>query len=360
MPLGLTIQSRSHPYSVEEFSSLGAAVKAVSRPERTHFLVDRNLVNLYPTELGSVLPESRTVILDATEEQKAYEAIAPVFLQLIEKGLKRDGNLVVIGGGVLQDIGCFVATNLARGIHWEFIPTTLLSQADSCIGSKSSINIGPFKNQIGSFYAPHRVLMTHSVLGTLPWDQVRSGVGEILKLALLTSQSEFEELTSDLSGFSGEVLVIEKWVPRALGIKKAYIEEDEFDQGRRNLLNYGHTFGHAFESTTDFGIPHGIAVSLGILAATYASTRLGMVPLKHYLDIKGKLAPWSAPYGQQLTHVDAHAVLHAMRHDKKNSSSGVTCILTRGFGTMEKRSLDVENELKPILAAFLSSELTNL
>lgn len=360
MPLVLAIQSRSHPYTVEGFPDLGEAVGAVSHPERAHFLVDWNLLELYPAELAPVLLEGRAVILDATEEQKSYEAIAPVFLRLIEKGLKRDGCLVVIGGGVMQDIGCFVATNLARGIPWEFIPTTLLSQADSCIGSKSSVNIGPFKNQIGSFYAPHRVLMTHSVLGTLPWDQIRSGVGEILKLALLTGQAETEELTADLSVFSGETEVIQKWVPRALGIKKAYIEEDEFDRGRRNLLNYGHTFGHAFESTTHFGIPHGIAVTLGILAATYTSARLGMVTPGHYLDIKGKLIPWSAPYGQQLAQVDVEAILHAMRHDKKNSSSGVTCILTRGFGAMGKHSLDAETELKPILSAFLSSELADL
>ncbi len=360
MSLGMTIQSRSHAYTVEGFPDLREALKAVSRPERAHFLVDRNLARLYPDVLAPALPEGRTVILEATEDQKSYEAIAPVFLQLIEKGLKRDGNLVVIGGGVLQDIGCFVATNLARGIPWEFIPTTLLSQADSCIGSKSSINIGSFKNQIGSFYAPHRVLVTHSVLHTLPWDQICSGLGEILKLAVLTGRSEIEELSADLSAFSGETEIIEKWVARALAIKKVYIEEDEFDRGRRNLLNYGHTFGHAFESTTHFGVPHGIAVNLGILAATYTSVRLGMVAQEHYLEIRGKLVPWCTPFGQVVAQVDVEALLQAMRHDKKNSSFGVTCILTRGFGAMEKCSLDAENQLRPILGAFLSSELANL
>lgn len=360
MPLGLTIQSRSHSYTVEGFPSLGAALETISQPERAHYLVDRNLMELYPSELASVLPETRTVVLDATEEQKSYDAIAPVFLQFIEKGLKRDGNLVVVGGGVMQDIGCFIATTLARGIHWELIPTTLLSQADSCIGSKSSINIGAFKNQIGSFYAPHRVLMAHAVLGTLPWDQIRSGMGEILKLALLTSPSEFQELSSDLAGFAGETPMIEKWVSRALGIKKKFIEEDEFDRGRRNLLNYGHTFGHAFESATQYGIPHGIAVSLGMLAATFTSASMGMVSWEHYHGVKEKLVPWFTPYHRMLSRASGEVILQAMLHDKKNSSAGVTCILTRGFGTMEKRPLDAEKELKPCLDAFLSSELANI
>lgn len=359
MPLGLAIQSRSHTYTVEGFSSLAAALGAVTQPGQAHFLVDRNLVALYP-DLAAFLPENRSVVLDATEEQKSYEAIAPVFLQFIEKGLKRNGNLVVIGGGVMQDIGCFVATTLARGIHWELIPTTLLAQADSCIGSKSSINIGPFKNQIGSFYAPHRVLMTHSVLGTLPWDQIRSGIGEMLKLALLVGQSEFEELVADLSGLSEDPPLLEKWVSRSLATKKIFIEDDEFDRGRRNLLNYGHTFGHAFESATHYGIPHGIAVSLGILAATFASAHLEMVSWEHYHDVREKLSPWCIPYGRLLDPSNLSAVLQAMRHDKKNSDSGVTCILTCGFGAMEKRSLSVERELEPILGAFFASELPNL
>lgn len=359
MPVNLAIQSRSHAYAVEGFHSLSEALGAISMPERAHFLVDGNLVRLYPDAFAQI-PESRMVVLEATEEQKSYEAIAPVFLQLIGKGLKRDGNLVVVGGGVLQDIGCFVATNLARGIHWEFLPTTLLAQADSCIGSKSSINIGPFKNQIGSFYAPHRILMTHAVLRTLPWDQIRSGVGEILKLALLTSQTEFEALSEDLATFTGEPEVIEKWVPRALAIKKAYIEEDEFDRGRRNLLNYGHTFGHAFESATHFAIPHGIAVSLGMLAATFTSLRLGLVTADHFETVRRGLRPWIDPFQQELAGLGHEPLLHAMRHDKKNSQGGVTCILTRGFGAMEKCPLDPDATLAPILAEFLSTELPRL
>ena len=121
----------------------------------------------------------------------SFEKLAPVFVWLLENGLKRDGRLLVIGGGVLQDIGCFIASVLFRGVRWEFIPTTLLAQCDSCIGSKSSINIESYKNQIGTFYAPDRVLLVTQALQTLPWDEVRSGLGEVIKLHLIAGDEPF-------------------------------------------------------------------------------------------------------------------------------------------------------------------------
>jgi 3-dehydroquinate synthase len=126
------IQSKSHPYSVETFEDLASTLAATSLPERSHWLVDQVLLHLHPAAFRGRLPELRTVLIEATEERKSYEAIGPVFLDLLGKGLKRDGNLVVVGGGVVQDIGCFIATVLARGIRWELVPTTLLAQADSC------------------------------------------------------------------------------------------------------------------------------------------------------------------------------------------------------------------------------------
>ena len=297
------------------------------------------------------------MLLDASEEQKSYEAIAPVFLALLSKGLKRDGNLVVVGGGAVQDIGCFVATVLARGIRWELVPTTLLAQADSCIGSKSSINIGTFKNQIGTFYSPHRVLLAPSVLSSLPWDDIRSGVGEIIKFQLLSGEAGFHELMGDLARLKEERELLPKWIARSLEIKKAYIEEDEFDRGRRNLLNYGHTFGHAYESATHYGIPHGIAVALGMLTATYVSVQLGMTPRPHFDVLKSALLPWCEPYGHLLRDVKVDDVTLAMRHDKKNTADGVNCILTRGYGQMEKCRVELDTLIAPSLRAFVSSEL---
>jgi 3-dehydroquinate synthase len=355
--MDMIIQSKSHPYSVEIFGDLSSALDAVSHPGRSHWLVDQVLLKHYEAVFHGRLPETRTVLIEATEETKSYDAIGPVFLDLLGKGLKRDGNLIVVGGGVLQDIGCFVATVLARGIRWELVPTTLLAQADSCIGSKSSINIGVFKNQIGTFYSPHRVLLSPSVLESLPWDEIRSGIGEIIKFQLLTGEAEFRELIKDLAQFASHPKVVANWIQRSLEIKKAYIEEDEFDFGRRNQLNYGHSFGHAYESATHYAIPHGIAVVLGMLTATYVSVQMGMVGRGHFDDLRGQLMPWCKPYGDHLATADLEEVLAALRRDKKNTAAGVNCILTRGFGRMEKCRVDMDRVIAPSLRNFITNEL---
>ena len=203
-----TIQSRAHPYTVEEFLTLDAAIESLGRLDQMHFLVDSVLLDRLGAARRQGLPESRIVSLEASEHAKSYGTLERVFLDLLERNLKRSGTLVVIGGGVLQDAGCFIASVLSRGIRWVLIPTTLLAQADSCIGSKSSINIGSYKNQLGTFYPPHRVLLVPEVLQTLPYDELRSGLGEVIKLQLLSSEAGFEELMGDLVGF--EAFAVER------------------------------------------------------------------------------------------------------------------------------------------------------
>jgi len=346
MSESLTIQSHSHPYTVEHFATLEAALASLTRHERTLWLVDQRFAELYPA-LGVFAPAERTVRVVANEEQKSFESLAPIFLELLKRGLKRDGLLVVVGGGVLQDIGCFIATVLFRGVRWELVPTTLLAQADSCIGSKSSINIGSYKNQIGTFYPPHRVLLAPGVLATLPPDEIRSGLGEVMKLQLLTGEAGFRELMEDLRGFTGQPEVLAKWVQRSMEVKKPYIEADEYDRGIRNLLNYGHTFGHAYESATHYGIPHGIAVILGVLTATQLSARLGLVPSAHADELSRLLAPWHRPFAETLHGASREAIFAAIKHDKKNTGDAVNCILTHGFGRMEKRRVALGEDLMP-------------
>ena len=355
----LTIRSHSHDYRVDEYPSLRAALESVLRSKGTLFLIDEAVLRNYADAFDGLVPEEKRIVIKASEEQKSFERLTPVFLDLLARGLKRDGLLVVVGGGVLQDIGCFIATVLFRGVRWELIPTTLLAQADSCIGSKSSINIGSYKNQIGTFYPPHRVLLVGEVLRSLPWDEIRSGLGEVIKLQLIAGESGFNELMSDLNSVppEGDWAVISKWVRRSMAVKIPYIEEDESDRGIRNILNYGHTFGHAYESATKYAIPHGIAVLLGILTATYLSVRLGLVPASHYLELKKQLMSWCHPYQAALANADRDAIFKAIRHDKKNTGDTVNCILTRGVGHMEKMKVDFLGDLVPAVGEFIEREV---
>ena len=353
----LTIKSRSHEYTVEEFGSIREALASIAGGDRACYLVDQRMAELHGGELDALIPASRAIYVEATETNKSFEVLTPLFLKLLEGGLRRDGVIVVIGGGVLQDIGCFIASVLFRGVRWELIPTTLLAQADSCIGSKSSINIGTYKNQIGTFYPPHRVLMHAGVLATLPWDEIRSGLGEVIKLQLLSDEAGFRELMSDLHDFCGQAPILSKWVARSMAVKQPYIEADEFDHGIRNLLNYGHTFGHAYESATHYSIPHGIAVILGVLTATHLSVRLGLAPAAHYAELKTLLAPWHQPYGTQLQTAPRDAIFRAIKHDKKNTGQSVNCILTHGFGRMERLPVALEADIVPAVSNFIEHEI---
>lgn len=353
----ISIKSRAHDYTVEEFLSLGGALQSVTGGSGVCFLLDRRFAELHTAELRPLIPAERAVYVEATEPNKSFEALTPVFLELLQRGLKRDGMIVVLGGGVLQDIGCFIASVLFRGVRWELIPTTLLGQADSCIGSKSSINIGSYKNQLGTFYPPHRVLLPGGVLATLPWDEIRSGLGEVIKLQLLAGEDGFRELMRDLRDFRSQPTVLSKWVARSMAVKKPYIEADEFDRGIRNLLNYGHTFGHAYESATHYGIPHGIAVILGLLTTTHLSVRLGLVPAAHYAELKTLLAPWHQPYGATLRQAPRAEIFRAIKLDKKNTGQAINCILTHGFGRMEKRPVPLETAIMPAVNSFVENEL---
>jgi 3-dehydroquinate synthase len=351
----LTIKSSSHDYNVEECVSLRSALESIVNTKGALFLIDGAVARNHSDAFKELVSEKVSMIIEASEEQKSFERLTPIFLELLERGLKRDGTIVVIGGGVLQDIGCFIATVLFRGVRWEMIPTTLLAQADSCIGSKSSVNIGSYKNQIGTFYPPNRVLIVNEVLKSLPWDEIRSGLGEVIKLQLITGKDGFKELMDDLDGVTpeGDWGVISKWVARSMEVKKPYIEQDEFDRGVRNLLNYGHTFGHAYESATKYAIPHGIAVILGILTATYLSFKLGLVPLSEYEDLKKYLYLWCQPYGKMLLKADQESIFKAIKHDKKNTGDSVNCILTRGAGRMEKMKVDFSGDLVPAVKEFI-------
>jgi 3-dehydroquinate synthase len=361
-----TIKSRAHDYTVEEFGSSNAALAAAVSDRRPHMLIDRAVYDLLDPEVRTTLPVERTVLVEATETAKSYAALEPVFLDLLGRGLRRNGVLVVVGGGVLQDAGCFIASVLSRGVRWELVPTTLLAQADSCIGSKSSINIGSYKNQLGTFYPPHRILLSADFLQTLPFDEIRSGLGEVIKLQLLSSQAGFDELMNDLEGFRAlsrqdQLSLLAKWVMRSLDVKQPFIEKDEFDTGPRLLLNYGHTFGHAFESVTNFGIPHGIAVILGMVTATVVSARLGAIADRDAVDLARRLQAWHTPYADELASVDMQALFAALSRDKKNTTAGLTCILTRGCGRMERTVLSaaqVDACVAPALTDLISCGFT--
>lgn len=206
-----------------------------------------------------------TLFVEATEEAKDLVQLPALIERCRQHGLARDGRIVAIGGGVVQDIACFIATTYMRGVEWIYLPTTLLGMVDSCIGGKSSINVGAYKNLLGSFYPPAAVVIVPGVLGTLPAAHIAAGRAEAAKICFAHGDDAFDGyLALDSGGFAADPSAL---VALSLASKKWFIEIDEFDRAERLLLNFGHSFGHALESCSAFGVPHGVAVGVGCLAA---------------------------------------------------------------------------------------------
>lgn len=354
----MLVKSSFGDYSVEVSPDLDAAINACADKDGAFTIADSKLFALPYAASLSRLDSTRTIKIEASEEQKSYARIERVLDLLLQSGFRRGCTLVAIGGGVVQDIACFVASVLFRGVPWNLIPTTLLAQCDSCIGSKSSINIGQFKNQVGTFYPPREVFIVNEVLKTLSSDDLRSGLGEVIKLHLISGGSEYLQMREHLAHGVPAFRQLPPLVSSSLSIKKRFIEDDEFDKGVRNLLNYGHTFGHAYESVTSYGVPHGIAVTLGVVSATFVSEKLGLAPAGHFEEVNEFARPYYAPYEKMLAGIDVETLLNAMRLDKKSTRTEVNCILTRGPGKMEKVALDPVAQLKPLLAE-LKSELAS-
>lgn len=205
--------------------------------------------------------------VEATEGAKSLDRMPEVIVRIRETGATRQSRLVAVGGGVIQDIATFCSSLYMRGIAWQYTPTTLLGMVDSCIGGKSAINVGPYKNIVGNYYPPDRILIDPGLVATLGIEQKVAGLCEAAKICYAHGEETFARyLALDPSPDMSEV-DLARLIELSLRTKQWFIEVDEFDRGERLLLNFGHTYGHAIEGATHFGISHGVAVGVGILAA---------------------------------------------------------------------------------------------
>lgn len=323
----LIIQSHKGPYTVVFNDGLLHAPGCLTQGE-PHFLVDANVARLYAENLRDILAHPNTIVIEATEGNKSLEKIIPVFERLVQNKVRRGHVLVAIGGGIVQDITCFIASTLLRGLPWRFVPTTLLSQADSCIGSKSSINLGDTKNILGTFNPPQEIFVDTGFLDTLAHKEIQSGVGEIVKVHAIDGAASFDRLAVDFDRLFTDRAVLLKYIRSALLIKQRFIEADEFDQGIRNIFNYGHSFGHAIESATQYAVPHGIAVAIGMDMANHISAARGMLPEAHYRRMHTTLRKNYADYAA--TPIPLDAMLAALMKDKKNTSTMLGLIFPVG------------------------------
>lgn len=341
MSKDFTILSAIHDYAVHFVEDFTIHLRDIIQPEDT-ILIDENVCRLYHKRLEPILSEVSHILLEPSEEKKSYQQVGEIVERLIEGGFRKNNKIVAIGGGITQDVATFIAANLYRGVDWYFFPTTLLAQADSCIGGKASINFGSYKNLLGNFYPPREIFMDLAFIDTLPRKEIISGLGEMTHFYFLAGIDDYHRIREQHARALEDKAVLERLIYRSLTIKKATIEIDEFDRKERQIFNYGHSFGHAIESVTDYRVPHGIAVSHGMDIANFISVKMGLIEeeLRQQMREVLKLNWGEVPLG----HIDVEAFINALRKDKKNVGAEVRVILTRGLGKMFITTLDVDGE----------------
>ena len=228
--------------------------------------IDENSVVIIDSKVAKNfrnLHSKNSIILETNEDLKTWNGLETILKQLIDKKANVKTKLIVVGGGVLQDAAGFCASVFCRGIEYLLVPTTLLSQIDSCVGGKTSINYGSRKNILGTFYPPSEILICEDFLYTLTREDFCSGLGELFKFDLLRDQINISSINSILSNQKSVI----KDIYESLKYKVHFLEIDEFDKKERKFLNFGHTFGHALEITSQYKLSHGYAVVIGCLIA---------------------------------------------------------------------------------------------
>ena len=267
------------------------------------------------------------VFVDAEESHKNLFEVDRILGEFSDHGLTRGGSLIAVGGGVVQDLATFAASVYMRGIAWTYAPTTLMAMADSCIGGKSSLNVSGAKNLAGNIYPPASVVVDPDFIATLGPEDIAAGLGEAVKIAFCAGPEAFESYRRHFADRPD-------WVPLIDGVlsaKKWFVETDEFDHAERRLLNFGHTFGHALEAATEFDVNHGVAIIVGMLAAS--SLRRSMFggdgsdePLRQQCAAILDDVP---ALGSRLEHADLARFAAAFLKDKKHPPDGLRVILPK-------------------------------
>ena len=265
------------------------------------------------------------------EEQKSLETAGGLYHELSRVHAERSTPILALGGGVIGDLAGFVAATYMRGVPFIQVPTTLLAQVDSSIGGKVAVNHGQLKNAIGAFYQPRLVISDIATLRTLPRTEISDGLAEIIKYAVIRDRELFAYLEENLDQIIAlDERALEEIVFRSAGIKAEVVEKDERDLGLRNILNYGHTIGHAIETASDFEIEHGGAVALGMLAAGRISSKLGMLDKNELNRLKDVVQRAGLPI--KIPGLKIEKIIQAMKHDKKILKGKIRFVLAKSIG----------------------------
>ncbi len=313
----------------------GARLRELGFSGKAVIITDTKVKGLY----GSILEESlagdgfevQILEIPVGEEQKSLDTAGRLYHELTDFYAERTTPILALGGGVIGDLAGFVAATYMRGVPLIQVPTTLLSQGDSSIGGKVAVNHGQLKNKIGAFYHPRLTTSDITTLKTLSSRELSGGLSEIIKHGMILDRDFFgyiEENTDKIRALDEELL--EKVVSRSVEIKAGVVEKDELDMGLRNILNYGHTIGHAIETVSGLKIWHGEAVAIGMLTEAKISNRLGILDMNDLNRLKEVITRAGLP--TELPTLEYDDIIQVMKHDKKIIRGKIRFVLPRTIG----------------------------
>lgn len=344
----LTVQLPHHSYQIQVkkggLNQVGRWVADLWQPQKIAIITDETVDGLYGEEVLQQLQvagfDVYKIAIPAGEPSKSLAQAEKLFAFLASHQFTRSDGIVALGGGVIGDLAGFVAATYMRGIHFLQVPTTLLAQVDSSIGGKTAVNTTSAKNLVGAFWHPDGVLIDPLTLTTLPKRRIREGIAEIVKSAAIADETLWQTL-SELPDEEALLAQAEAVITACLQVKKSVVEEDELDNGRRLILNFGHTIGHAIENSAGYGVvSHGEGVSLGMVQISRVAEEKALMPEGITADLIQMLTKFNLP--TDATEWDEAALYQALTHDKKTRGTTIKIVLLTKIG--EAKILDVTIE----------------
>lgn len=335
--LTLNLGDRSYDIVIRR-GSLSRAGELMNLNRKVMIVTDDGVPAEYAKTLAEQCAEPIILTLPHGEATKNIESFKQILLSMLEHGFTRRDCVVAVGGGVMGDLAGFAASAYMRGIDFYNVPTTTLSQIDSSIGGKVAIDFEGFKNTVGAFWQPKLVLIDSNVLRTLDERQISSGLAEAVKMSLCFDADLFEIFER------GEVMEnLDEIIRRSLMIKKKVVEQDEKEQGLRQVLNFGHTIGHGIETAEEGRLLHGECVALGMLPMCSIKVRERLLRVLKSMNLPTKIL------------ANPDKIKAAMLHDKKSAKGGVSIVRVERAGefTLKKLSFD---ELFALLDHYLEEE----
>ncbi len=333
----ISINLPTDSYPVIVGSSLAAIAQRVE-PSNTFIITDAVVARLH----GSFFPSVPTFVLNHGEQAKNLSALSDIYTWLLNHNANRHSTLLGIGGGAVCDVAGFVAATFMRGIGLALAPTTLLAQIDAAVGGKNGLNLLGFKNIVGTFYQPRFVYCDPALLATLSAEELQSGLGEMVKYAIIDANGMFERMEQQTQALrDGNAEAMAAFICDSVRIKARIVSADEREMGLRRILNLGHTWGHAVERETS--MPHGLCVSVGLEFAARLSVAKQLLSFSDYERIVALLRALGLPTAAQ---IDAAAAFATMRFDKKRRGAGIDFVLIRGIGDVFAETIETEELAK--------------